>query len=142
MINNCYICSGINKDNVNDMEALANYLGLVEEKNDNFCVQLNEIIDNEPKVLYEPTKINELTTFPLKDLAFIHCNDKIVGHLLYVFSRREKTTVGHTTQAHLSEMFSFVDIPDNYLDQYIMQRLEGKLELGFDLGEKSIKKQI
>ena len=139
MINNYQITSGINKNNKEALKELSLYLQNVENTNPFACQQLNEIIENDPKVLFEAQKINNDTKFPMKDLAIISENKKIIGHILYLFYR-ENTEFGNKTKIVISEEHIYKNIPSNYLDEYVFNRLRGNTELNFTINEKNYQK--
>lgn len=139
MTNNYHIKAGIDKENQESLRALSVYLQAVEGANSSACRQLNEIIENDPRLLFEPKKIDEQTSFPFKDLAFLYHGKEIIGHLFHIFNR-ETTAVGYKTSITLVEEYFFFDIPNNYYDEYVVNRLKGSLELEFKLNEKSNQK--
>ena len=112
MINNYQIKTGINRD---DLRKLSMYLQTVEEKDPTSSILLNEFIENEPKKLFEPEKVDEHTIFPFKDLAFIYNEDDIIGHLILEM-KREETSFGHKTSIRTLEKYSFIDIHNDFYD--------------------------
>lgn len=136
MINDYQIKSGINKE---ELKKLSLYLQTVEERDFASSILLNEIIENEPKKLFEPYKIDEDTVFPTQDLAFLYNNDEIIGHAVFELSR-EETSFGHKTSIKNLEKYSFVDISYDFYDEYIKKRLSGYDRLDFNIDEKSHKK--
>lgn len=135
MINDYQIKSGINKQNKDELKALSIYLQSVEEKAPVSCMELNEVIENDPKALFEPQKIENSTTFPFVDVAFLYSENEIIGHFIQLFSR-EQTVVGHKTSVKIIEKYSLIDIQNNFYDDYVMKRLNGFLRLEFKINEK------
>ena len=139
MINEYQIKAGINRSDEEELKALSIYLQSVEGMNTSACQQLNEVIENDPRLLFEPRRIDKDTSFPMKDLAFLHRGKEIIGHLFHVFNR-ENTDFGYKTSAQLVEEYSFCNLPTNYYDNYIINRLKGNLEFGFKENEKNNQK--
>ncbi len=139
MINDYRIRSGINKDDKEELRKLSLYLQELEQSNPNLCKQLNEIVENNPKILFEPQKIDENIKFPIRDLAFIYLSEEIIGHFLCIFGR-EITKFGYKTNVTIEEEYMGSSIPSNYFDEYIMNRLKGNLSLEFKVNEKNNQK--
>ena len=102
MTSECQIKSGINKDSMEDKVELSLYVQNLESMNTRTCDRLIEIIDDNPKILYEPEKITKDTKFPIIDLALVYKAKKIIGHLVYVLSR-DFNEYGYKTKVSIAE---------------------------------------
>lgn len=137
MINdNVYkIKSGISEKNIN---LLNEYLVYVEE-NGISNRYLSKIIDEELSVLYEPKKVKLKEEFDFKDLSFVYCDSKIIGHYCHYF-KKKKTDFGYQTIVNLEEGYVPNGFPDEFRGEYIMERINGNLETKDKEYEKSHQK--
>lgn len=139
MISECQIKSGINKDSMEDKVQLSLYVQNLESMNTRTCDRLIEIVDDNPKILYEPEKITKDTKFPIIDLALVYKAKKIIGHLVYVLSR-DFNEYGYKTKVSIAEENLNEEIPTSFFDEYIVNRLKGNMLLSFKVNEKNNQK--
>ena len=135
MIDNYKIVTGIDKS---QLAQLSKYVSDVESTNPSKCYNLNDIIDNNPKVLIGQP-ISSTTNFPFLDLAFIYKDDQLFGHLITIINK-ESIEFGQKIRINILENYSYEYIPNNYFDKYMMSRLDGKRELRFNINEKTNQK--
>lgn len=139
MINDYRIQSGIDKNIIDEQKELSLYVQSIEDMNSLEYSRLIEIVEENPKILYEPDRITKSTIFPVVDLAFVYKAKKIIGHLVYIINR-EFNDFGYRTKVTLAEIYTSEEIPTNYFDEYILNRLKGNMSLNFYTNEKNKKK--
>ena len=123
MISECQIKSGINKDSMEDKVQLSLYVQNLESMNTRTCDRLIEIIDDNPII----------------DLALVYKAKKIIGHVVYVLSR-DFNEYGYKTKVTIEEENLNEEIPTNFFDEYIVNRLKGNMILSFKVNEKNNQK--
>lgn len=138
MTNNLKIKSGITKE---EIPALNTYLKFIETSSIASSRLLGEMLDECPRELYEPVNIRSQKDEQMLDLAFIYDEEKIVGHLVHLFTKT-KTEFGHRFGKVLKESFCLEEIPNHLITNYTENRMLGHLETKvFDYEEEN-KKQI
>ena len=91
------------------------------------------------KGINETKKITKDTKFPIIDLALVYKAKKIIGHLVYVLSR-DFNEYGYKTKVTIEEENLNEEIPTNFFDEYIVNRLKGNMLLSFKVNEKNNQK--
>ena len=127
--------SGIKKEKLN---MLNQYLLYIEEHGIRESKELSKIIDEFFQSLYEPRSI-EKEEKNIIDLAFIYDNNKIIGHYVHQIIV-EQTIFGYKKKSHLLEEYALEPISEEYREQYILERLQGKLETRVVKNEKNNQK--